>query len=623
MNGGSQNPNDPTQNNLAPDEGQNVPVDTGQAAPGAEITPPQGQPPQSPPPPAMNVTPEEGETPPEDIFETPTETPETPPATPASPAALTQPEQPEAPLSPEPQMTPPPPPEQLAPPGPPQEAVYGPPSPDQAAPETPPSEQPSEPLVPADYRPSPYGPPPSGGGMFGKILVFFLILVIGGGAAFYFLFYNKASLSLAVEPTDATISIDNTNYTGKISQPIQLKVGEHTLKVTKDGYADHQEKFTLKPMERKTIKVVLEEIAKAIKLIDEEFKFLTPSADGKDLLALGNGGKTFYKISTQATTTQETPSSQVQGEQTTTDQTTTSETSNKTAISPDHFVGIKEVIWHKSKELAILKVDNSADGIASSVFGKARLTPNITSTWLYDFKRYDLLNQTATLWSEYIGDIVFSADGEKVAYYNSTPAGEKSLVIADKNNQNQERVLDLKNQPIDNPKIAWSADGQYISLIPQSTDYNKNVLWLYNVNSKKLEQITQTGDKKSGLFSPDSKGLILTKFSKAIDSTYLVSLLYVALGSPTEGTDLEIETGLDQFVWTADSSAIIFASLGAETESDQIQKITVADKTKTEYSYTADEVLKPKNLLLSTDGTTIYFLSNGRPFSLKLVEKSQ
>jgi len=654
---GNQNPNDPNQINTAPDEGQNIPVNSGapQAAPGAEITPPQGTPPQAPPPPPMQIEPEAGETPPVDMFETSAPAPETPPATPESPAALTQP-QPEPPLNPEPQMTPPPPPppaEQL-PTAPPQESVYGSPSPGQAAPETPISEEPAEPLVPADYRPSPYGAPPSNGrGLIGKILIFIFVLLIGGGAAFYFLFYSKASLSLTVDPSDSTVMIDNTNYTGKTSSPIQLSVGDHNLKVSKDGYADHQEKITLKAMEHKSLDVKLEQISVATKLLDEEFKFITLSADGKDILGLGNGDKTFYRITATTTTDQNTTSqgtndqttqtqtqnssssstsstesptstSQTQPNTATTDQSTSGTTNaTKTAISPDTFVGIKDVIWHKSKELAIIKVDNSASGIGSSVFGKAKITPNITSTWLYDFKRYDLLNQTAILWSEYIGDIAFSPDGEKVAYYYAAPTGEKSLVIADKNNQNQERVLDLRDKAIDNPKIAWSGDGAYISLVPQSSDYTKNYLYLYNVSSKKLEQITQTGDKKGATFSPDGKNIVVSKFAKSIDSTFLVTLLYMPVGGPSEGTDLEIETGLDQFTWSTDSSSIIYASADTSGEGDKIQKINATNKEKTEYSYTADESLQPDNLVLSDDGSILYFLSNGRPFSLKLMEKSK
>ena len=64
------------------------------------------------------------------------------------------------------------------------------------------------------------------------------------------------TITINVNPSDATIRIDLPAKTGRfINRP--LEIGQHTLQVSKDGYMEFKQNFSLEKGEQKTINVEL------------------------------------------------------------------------------------------------------------------------------------------------------------------------------------------------------------------------------------------------------------------------------------------------------------------------------------------------------------------------------
>jgi Tol biopolymer transport system component len=106
------------------------------------------------------------------------------------------------------------------------------------------------------------------------------------------------------------------------------------------------------------------------------------------------------------------------------------------AITNPRIADVTDMIWSPTKDLALLKKPDQVN--------------------LFDFKKYDFVNQTEELWGKNIGSIAWSPDNSKVAYYYAPSSGEKSLVFSNLTNKEMNRVLNLNEQKIDNPLLRWS-----------------------------------------------------------------------------------------------------------------------------------------------------------------------
>lgn len=515
---------------------------------------------------------------------------------------------------------------------------------------------PQEPLTPpptytppAAYYPE---PKPSGAGIFIKIILI-LIILAGLATAFYFLVWTKGTLSLTIRPTDAQVLIDDKDYTGKNLNRIRLATGRHQLKITKQNYVEFLKEIEIKKMSRLGISVELKPIPNLAQLSEQKLAFITWNKEQTAILGLGNDGKTFYKI-TPGSTSQEGLEESEELEEKSTNETmllqkaqaqnltpepkpetsatdknsqestdTTKSTKAKTqgqtvAISPDHFRNVINVAWHPEKTTAIIQIKNESSVLQGTPFLKSDLPDGVITTWLYDFKRYDLLNQEATFWSKDIGSITWSPDGEKIVYYYATSEGEKSLKIANKTNQNPERIYDMKD--FENPQILWSPDGKTLALWSRSKKPTKNKLYLLDVYTKTPQEVTGINGVTGATFSPTSEQVLVTATTasqtsgKTPAATYLIDVVNLTF------KDLAILTNVNQIAWKKDGSKIWYFS---ETEKEnKIMSINLGDGSKNSYIFKTDQKILPKNLILSRDGKILYFLSEEILYSFNLQDAS-
>lgn len=388
-----------------------------------------------------------------------------------------------------------------------------------------------------------------------------LILIIVGaflviaGAVYYFLFY-QAILTINVEPSSANVEIAGTTNVG--NTVIKLKPGSYQLQVSLTDYVSYQQDLTFKPSARQTIDITLNRQPEVVKLVDYPVLFATESADRQSLIYLSNQGTTIYKIDGILGDTKEKPY----------------------AVTPTSFKDVQDIKWNLQNDLALVKQTNR--------------------WYLYDFKRYDLLHQESTQWPEGIGNLAWSPDGQKVAYFFNT-AGEKTLIRADKDNSNMERVYNLKDTNITDPKIYWSADGKTILL-------NDKSLYVFDVYTKTLTQLKQFESVTDAGFAPDSQHIIYEKDG----GLYIIDLM------GENKIDLKVATSLSKAGWLDSGNLVYFVTDG---NSDNLYKINTSSLTQSQYTYKPSYTINAKNLIITSDLSRVIFNQDDYEYSLKLVPK--
>ncbi|EKD56037.1 MAG: hypothetical protein ACD_58C00316G0010 [uncultured bacterium] len=388
-----------------------------------------------------------------------------------------------------------------------------------------------------------------------------LILIIVGafiviaGAVYYFFFY-QAILTINVEPNSAQVEIGGYSNVG--NNQFKLKPGSYNLKVSLTDYVVYTQDLTFKPSARQTITVALNRQSEVVKLVDYPALFATQSIDKQSLVYLSNQGTTIYKIDGILGDTKEKPY----------------------AVTPASFKEISDIKWNLQNDLALVKQANR--------------------WYLYDFKRYDLLHQESTQWSDGIGNVAWSPDGQKVAYFFNT-SSEKTLIRANKDNSEMERIYNFKDTSITNPKIYWSADGLTMLIID-------NGLYIFDVYSKTLTQLKQFESVTDANFAPDSQHIIYEKDG----SLYLINL------TGENKVDLTVATPLNKTVWFDQNNLLYFITEGA---TDNLFKLNISALTKTAYTYKPNYTINAKNLIITSDLSRVIFNQDDFEYSLKLVPK--
>lgn len=390
-----------------------------------------------------------------------------------------------------------------------------------------------------------------------KKTIYLIIILLAIAAAVFFGFFYKATLIVKTTPANAQIELNGLVKTGEAT--LKLKPGSYQLKVTNSGYIDYEKTISLKIGQSKTVNVDLRLNPEVSKIRAEKISFLVAGVEGKSLFYLSNGGKTLYKadkISAQAP--------------------------EITAITPEVFSDLTDVVFSPNRLLAVLKKGQHA--------------------YLYDFKRYDLLHQEIYDWGEGYGDIIWAPDGEKIVYYYAPAGGEITLIRANRDKTEEERIYNFKDTPIRNPHLAFSADGKKILL---STDK----LYLFDLYTKTLLELKEAGKIISAGFTPDSQNIIF----ESVDGLMAIDL------EGKNKTKLEVDTQLNKMAWF-DQNSFLYAQsrLGS---SDNFYKYDLKTKQKTEYLYTSPDTVAAKDLVLANDGKKVFFDNNGYLYSINLEEK--
>lgn len=374
----------------------------------------------------------------------------------------------------------------------------------------------------------------------------------------FIVFFYDAHITVDPTPANATVSINGQTVTARTA--IKLAPGNYTLRVAADGYLPTQENISLRVSDRRQIPITLRQIPSPIPFVGSvQYPALT--AGGQAIVYLGLNGQQFSRVNT---TLGADGKPVVQ------------------AISDPRFNNITNVVWSPDQSLAVIQ---TSDG----------------STQLFDFKRYDFVSQELRPIGTDLRSIVWSPDGQSLVAFESTPAGDRSLIRWNVSTGQSERLVDLRSLQLTNPTLAWSPDGRWISL-------TENNLFLYDTTTRTVQQVSGTTKISAASWSPDSKHILLATPNG------------LALANPTPTSSMQtlgVRTSIDKTVWTADSQAII-AATSASNGQDHLTRIDITTVKQADYLYSNPNPVVVNNPIVTKDGSTLWFTNRGTLTSLLL-----
>ncbi len=394
-----------------------------------------------------------------------------------------------------------------------------------------------------------------------KLVLCIIIGIIIVAAAVYFVFFYKATLDINLEPPTAQVEIAGHTNTGSTQQ--KLMPGEYKLKISQLGYVTYEKMIKLGASEKKDLNIQLKIQPEPKKVTNFPAKFSTLAEDGNGLIYISNEGRIGYIVY----------------------HINTDDISEPSAITPEVFGDVENMIWNPSKRLSILKKKNKHTGI-------------------YDFGRYDLLNQEEQDWGEGIGGIAYNGDGEKVVYYYTPDTGEKTLIRAKKDNSNIERLIDLREYNLIDPIVKWSKNDKNVLLIT-------NQIYVFDMYYKTIKKLENIDSVTNADFTPDSNQIIFEQKGQ---------LKLCDLNGENQ-KELSINTQLTKTTWI-DNNTLFYAQRMENQATDSFFQIDINNIDKKEFDYNKSHIINAFNPIISLDLTRVFFENNGYMYLLDLVNKN-
>lgn len=404
-----------------------------------------------------------------------------------------------------------------------------------------------------------------------------IVLSVVGLAAYYFL--SRSFVEITVTPPDATLTIDNApvklNRQG--SKNKTLTPGEHRIKVEAESYNAVEKTINCKRGRQMKVEITLEESAKP-STISEGARILAYGKEKNEIFFLNSAGNTMYKSVLSASK----------------DGSVVGDTA---PITSGNLSDINDIVLSPSRELALFK---KSDGV-----------------YLFDFKKYDFVNQTETLFGRDIGSIAWAPDSSKIAYYYSPPGGEKTLIFSDVTNQNMERVVNFAEIGIENPFLAWSPDSRWLIVISQGASYEASKVLLLDSYSRTFKEVTESGNQIEAAFSPDSQQIIYSTYSMDAENP-IPNLLSIMNKDGAEKKSLDLRTRIAEISWVGDFSSLAVGVTDPTSNIDQIVLFDISSKNKSVVFQASDPAEKISRLLVTPDDQIIVYQSNLGIFAINV-----
>ncbi len=274
-------------------------------------------------------------------------------------------------------------------------------------------------------------------------------LIIVGGLIFWLIY---GTLEIHDLPKTSKVYIDGVEYNAEGIFSKKLIVKSYNLQITADNFVPYSEKIKIKSAKQNIIKEPL-----------KPFLLSKPLADNVTNVSNSTDKKFYYYISDGVLFKADKDLN----------------TKKLTAKTMDK---VNNIYWSPNQSLAITLKENSAQ--------------------LFDFKQYDILSQSITPWRNDIKSALW-LNNERIIYYYAPPTGEKSLISTNKAHDNLETLLDLRQYTEDNADLI---------LVPGSDldiyIVGKDVLE-FNLSTRQITPITNSGNIIKGVISPDKKYLAL------------------------------------------------------------------------------------------------------------------
>lgn len=373
---------------------------------------------------------------------------------------------------------------------------------------------------------------------------------------------TNSFLSIKVSPRDASVFVDGeqieVNSFGFAKE--RLSFGTHQIKVELDGYVSTIKSATLKRGRTNSQNITLKTLPATVKIANFG-SFLTKGVNPDEFFYLGNDGSTIFRTKIGLDNSG-----------------AVIPTSN--AITNSNLGGIDEIIWSPKKDLALFR---KSDGV-----------------YLFDFKKYDFVNQTETLWGENIGSIAWAPNNSKIAYYSSN---EKTLIFSNTDNSSKERILNLEDIDIANPILRWSPDSEWLAIIPRNSNKNDNKIYLFNAYSRVIKPATNNGNKLDIIFSQNNK-IFYSGLSRNSQNISSISTMN------TDGTGdstLNLYADINSILLLDKESNILVASPDGENQEESIFKFDTDGNKQKDFSIKLSEDEPVETLLATNDNQVVVY----------------
>ena len=269
---------------------------------------------------------------------------------------------------------------------------------------------------------------------------------------------NRSGLKVEVLPKNAIVSIDNAPLVVKNNglASTTLSPGTHILKVEAEGYISSIIEIDLKRARTASVSVNLKEVPSPHTISDsstaaKDVQFISEGDDFNTVFYYGNNASTLYKAKFK-----------------TNDQGLI-ETVYNLPISNPPLMNIDDIVWSPKRDASIHKKGKAAH--------------------FFDFKKYNFVSQEEVFYGDNIGDVVWSPDDSKIAYYYAPDSGERSLIFANKTNSNVTRVANLKELNLPDPYLSFSPDSEWITFVPRHESVTENKIYLFNAYTRSFKEV--------------------------------------------------------------------------------------------------------------------------------------
>ncbi len=407
-----------------------------------------------------------------------------------------------------------------------------------------------------------------------KYLIFIVIVL----AIFSLLWLvSRSFATIKISPASAKLTIDNApvyvNRSGVAR--ITIKPGTHLIKVESEGYLSLSEELNFGRGSKVTYSLTLKEKPK-ISTIEQNAQFLATGKNSDEILYLDPTGKTIFKAKLSLGDEQKIITA-------------------KLPITSDRLSGIRDIIWSPNRDLALFKKD---DGY-----------------YLFDFQKYDFVHQTETFWGKDIGDVAWSPDNSKIAYYYAPATGERSLIFANITNSEITRIINFNDYKIENPFLSWSPDSEYLIIIPRGTNYSENKIYLYDTYSGTLKAITDLGSQINAKFSPDSNQILYATYNKISDE-FDPFVLSIMNKDGTNQKNLNIKTDVKSSAWL-NSTTLLAAQYNRSGSNETFYRYDLGQKEPAEaIESVASKLVNSISVIL--DGSVVIYQSSDGIFGFRL-----
>lgn len=432
----------------------------------------------------------------------------------------------------------------------------------------------------------------AGSGWVGWLIGLLALGLIAGTVYFAlrYIGFNRGTISFTFEPVGAdTVVIDQKIRKEAISAlTITLKVGTHTVQVTKEGYLDFEQTFDIISGAKDNLLITLDPIP--------GIEFLAETATVSPDLVNKDKFLAFFQPNTGMLKAVDLTNNSI------------------IDLFELKLPNLQKVVWSPSGTAAIIKLPEvwRMANMKDNRGVKGQYIPlgespeqgpalnNGVATWLIDSERRTAKGMQPVLLNESIRDVTFSPDGLQIGYFYTPANGEKSIVRAE-NIDGSSWLRLAVDIPADNPDLTWLNDERSILL----TDDANRTDRLFDSASQELIEIMPDRIKGSLVLGSPEGGKVAYLANSAAGTTVTIWNL---VDQTIQATFTQAVTS---FVWKNDSTLIV-----ATTDNNLWYWNFTDAKTKPIQFTSAFGALQPQKLLYSALTGKLFILESTRIFKV-------